>query len=545
MLAFRELVVALQNVGTDTLQDKIKSLAVGFDGRCPLAVRTLCANKLVSKDPALLALYDLKPYIPEYLSFTLTANSTGVVPTRLAGYSILGKMTDAGTYPADGTKFVQQLLAFNFVEADWVNSPGGLAAWYRAKKGVAFLDAGRVNPLDAYTSKEVVENLGEFVHQILVALGAAQMVDDVRTDGCTFKDWTRIYAEHLEMTLALPTLRLQYEHLDACHGLYLAALRKIGNRFRDIVMGVAVAEKTLEGGLLRHDEEPISLIFRKRSSRETIADLTSELGGLLPGFREAVSADPSAGSSLDSAQLFILPKRSGNPSHQRTAGTTERELASRERKLEAGPSAVAAWEASGMAVEPGSLESTFQWVSGGKELHISGLVWKIEALGRRLGIPVAAIWSKCWPYLLTRRSEAKKQGLCSKLGKEAGHKHARDTAHVTRPVIDLLNSSNDRRLCRYPTEAEVAAFAVKSGDAGLPPSRLRGRGARGCGDGRGLMRGAPRGRGEKGKGSNLPQAGELPSLAAREAEKRTSRSWTSSMVLRETLTSSLSHVSSQ
>lgn len=87
-------------------------------------------------------------------------------------------------------------------------------------------------------------------------------------------------------------------------------------------MGTAVAEKTLEGGLLRHDEEPISLFFRKRASWETIADLTSELGGLLPGFREAVSADPAAGNSADSAQLFVLPKRLSNPAHQRTGGVT-------------------------------------------------------------------------------------------------------------------------------------------------------------------------------------------------------------------------------
>lgn len=200
--AFRELAVALRDVGTDTLRDKIKSLAIGFDGRCPLEVRALCAKKLVSKHPALLALHDLNEYISEYLSFTLMANSAGVVPARLANYSILGKMTDASIYPAEWTKFMEHLLAFNFVETDWVNSPGGLATWYSTKKGVSFV---RFN---MYTSKEVVENLGEFVYRILVALGAAQEVNNVRTDGFTFKSWTRLCAEHLEMTLTLPTLKL-------------------------------------------------------------------------------------------------------------------------------------------------------------------------------------------------------------------------------------------------------------------------------------------------------------------------------------------------
>lgn len=93
--------------------------------------------------------------------------------------------------------------------------------------------------------------------------------------------------------------------------MILAALRKIGARFREVVWGASVADKTLEGGLLREDEEPITLIFAKRRSREAIADLTTELGGLLPGPRlqskEAVGASPAAGSSSDAAQLFVLP----------------------------------------------------------------------------------------------------------------------------------------------------------------------------------------------------------------------------------------------
>ncbi|KAL3893089.1 MAG: hypothetical protein SGPRY_014484, partial [Prymnesium sp.] len=378
--------------------------------------------------------------------------------------------------PAEGTKFVEQLLAFDFAAANWLNSPGGLAAWYKAKKGVAFAEAGVVNPIDMYTSKEVVENLGEFVHQILVAMGASQSVRDVELEGYTFRDWTRLYAEHLEMTLTLPTLKLQYEHLDACHGLYLAALRKIGARFCDIVMGASVTDKTLEGGLLRLDEEPISLIFRKRASREIIADLTSELGGLLPGFNEAVAADPAAGSSSNSAQLFVLPKRSSRLARRGESGMIEHEGGAKRRRMDDGPSVAAAADAT---VEPGSLESTFQWLNSGKELHISGLVWKIEALGRRLGIPASAIWSKCWPYLLSRRGEANKRGLCSKFGRETGHKHAKDTAHVTRPVIDILNLSTDHGLCRYATEAEAEALAEKNGGIGSASSRFRGRGSQG------------------------------------------------------------------
>lgn len=150
-------------------------------------------------------------------------------------------------------------------------------------------------------------------------------------------------------------------------------------------------------------------------------------------------------------------------------------------------------------MEPGSLEFTFQWLNGGKELHISGLVWKIEALGRRLGIPAAAVWSKCWPYLLTRRSEAKKLGLCIKFGKEVGHKHARDTALVSRSSISST----------YPTaEASVRRLRWRRS---LPKVQRQGSPLRGCVVGRGVgrspVRSAPRGRGDKGKAANPPGRG--------------------------------------
>lgn len=181
-----------------------------------------------------------------------------------------------------------------------------------SQKRASFEESSRVNPLDVYTSKDVVENLGEMIHQILVALGASRAVGDVSVEGCTFRDWTSLYLEHMEMTLTLPALSLQCTHLDVCHGMYLlSALRKISARFRDVVvLGASAPEKTLEGGLLREDEEPIARVFAKRRSREAIADLTMEVRDLLPGFKDAVSANPAAGSSSGSAQMFVLPKHS-------------------------------------------------------------------------------------------------------------------------------------------------------------------------------------------------------------------------------------------
>ncbi|KAL3905121.1 MAG: hypothetical protein SGPRY_011026 [Prymnesium sp.] len=66
--AFRAMAVAVRNAGSGTKREKIAALAYGFDGSCPIAVRALCSKKPVSRHPTLLQLFDLRGYIPDYLS---------------------------------------------------------------------------------------------------------------------------------------------------------------------------------------------------------------------------------------------------------------------------------------------------------------------------------------------------------------------------------------------------------------------------------------------------------------------------------------------
>lgn len=54
-----------------------------------------------------------------------------------------------------------------------------LTAHSALKGAVSFADEGEVNSLDMYISKEGVESLGKFVHQILVAIGASQSLNNV------------------------------------------------------------------------------------------------------------------------------------------------------------------------------------------------------------------------------------------------------------------------------------------------------------------------------------------------------------------------------
>lgn len=72
-------------------------------------------------------------------------------------------------------KFFDQINAFGFASADWVNSPGEVLALFRLRQGCAFGD-GVMHADDVFTMPAVVVQLGEYIHQIMVALGAEDVV---------------------------------------------------------------------------------------------------------------------------------------------------------------------------------------------------------------------------------------------------------------------------------------------------------------------------------------------------------------------------------
>ena len=78
----------------------------------------------------------------------------------------------------------------------------------------------------------------------------------------------------------------------------------------------------------------------------------------------------------------------------------------------------------GEGAQPGSLTAAHLWISD-EELYISGAVWFIDKLAKRLDVSPGR---KCWPWLLSLRAERNKPGQCEAWG-TAGHRHANDAAH--------------------------------------------------------------------------------------------------------------------
>lgn len=227
--AFRALALAVRNAGSGSKREKITALACGFDGKCPIALRALCTNKPIGRHPTLLQLFDLRGYIPDYLEWALTANIDGEVPARLLDFSIRGKMKEDGQYDPKGQKFLDQILAFDFSAVDWVNAPGGVLALFWLRQGCAFGD-GQVHIDDVYyTIPAVVAELGDYIHQILVALGADDVVPNPVDNGYTFRAWNTRYLVHLSLAHGMHTRDLQQKHLTHCHILYQTSLRAGGH----------------------------------------------------------------------------------------------------------------------------------------------------------------------------------------------------------------------------------------------------------------------------------------------------------------------------
>lgn len=140
-----------------------------------IGIRVLCegSRTLAAKHDALTTLFQIRRYIPEYLSWSLVSTPQGKLPSRLKDYSILGPVGDTGQPSPAGQSFYTKLLKFDFQGMDWLHSPGGLLALKAARDG-NHIPVGHVDPADAYFIPEVVAELGQMVHQLLVAMGAAK-----------------------------------------------------------------------------------------------------------------------------------------------------------------------------------------------------------------------------------------------------------------------------------------------------------------------------------------------------------------------------------
>jgi hypothetical protein len=493
---FRGVAAALRGIDTQTARGRLDAIAEGFNGKCVLTVRALLTPRpLHSKNESLALLADLHKHLAPYLTWVLVADDQGNIPKRLQDYSIVGPPREMGKPSLRGQAFLDSFLKFDLVGMDWLYAPGGLLALEAAKNGPSGgkMPLGMpVHPLDIYTVPDMVTALGGMIHALLVGVGAAQTVEDNDTDGYTFAEWTDMYVAHLKRANGFDLLELRYEHLDYCHQLFATSLATAGQRLRDAVFSQLPADKRIDVGVLPPgDEPPVSDLKKKEKAIETISDLRVDWQGVLPFGNPSNSA---------SALPFRMPLRSENPAHATLAkawSDQQREqnrVGPGKRKLgEEGSSLSLQTVSSG---PPGSLTASWMWLQPMKVLFVSGTVFNVVAIAKKLGVSVNA---KCWPWLLSRKAESNKPAICDHYGK-AGHKSEKDVAHVLNPPIDLNAIMADPSLCRKPTDEERQKLAAQMEEAGIASTtgaaHRQNQVARGKGPGKGPGRGPGKGRGK-------------------------------------------------
>ena len=396
---FRGISDAIRNCDTQTSRGKLDAIAAAFNGQCVITVRALCSKRsMLTRNETILTLTDLRSALPEYFTWLLVADDDGNIPDRLSKYSFVGGLQSNGSPAAQGTEFLDAVLNFEFASADWTHAPGGLCALKAVNDGLAGIYS-KLNTEDRFTIPAVVEELGAFIHAILVGMGAAATVEgDPSTVGVTFAGWNELYLVHLKTTSSYPADQ-RFAHLEHCHALYLLSLRVVGRRFKEAVFSQLPADKRFDGGLLFYDEPPISDLLRRDKARKQMADLRFQLEGSLSDSFKLVSGSGKGGPSVT---VFDFPLRSQNPANksgssshgQGGANGGSQPKAKGKGKLKPPTNADA------VGIKPGSLVPSWMWIGGeGKELLIAGLVWKIPALAKKLGVTAKA---KCWPFLLCR-----------------------------------------------------------------------------------------------------------------------------------------------
>lgn len=476
--AFRTMAAKVMEANVEDVQGRRLALVKGFANDCVISIRLLCQGSavLARKHLALGRLHSLRRHLPEYLTFHLAADQSGKIPSRLNNYSVVGPCDEVtGQVRPAGQAFLDKLLKFDLQAMDWLFSPGGLLALKAARDG-GLAAAAKVHPLDIYTIPGIVKELGAMIHQILVCLGGAK--EDTDT-AYTFQSWTDLYLEHLAATNQLIDDASKAAHLDKCHGLFAHSLKVAGERTAEAVFTV---NPDLQGKVpppLPINEDPIAHVQAWSKRREASLDAMVDHIGLFP------TVPTASASSSRFSNPWVLPLRSQcrqTAPDERSSKKRERTGEDSGRKNKARPSP---------SKEIRSLVASHLWVTKDKELLISGKVWRLDRIAKKLGVDKA---DYCWPVLLNARTANNRLAHCEKPG-HPGHEDLHSTAHSI-DKLDVRTLVNDSSLWRHANEAEKARVKVQMEKAGLriypdqgvpkedqaarrAPGRGRGRGRRG------------------------------------------------------------------
>lgn len=472
--AFRQVAAGIMAADIEDVTGRRSAMVKGFANECVLSIRLLCQGSaaLARKHLALGRLHSLRRHLPEYLTFHLVADLTGKIPSRLSNYSIVGPCDEVtGQVRPEGQAFLDKLLKFELQSMDWLFSPGGLLALKSARDG-GLAAAAKVHPLDIYTIPGIVKELGAMIHQVLVCMGGAR--EDTEA-ALTFQSWTDMYLEHLAATNQLIDDTSKAAHLDKCHSLFALGLKTAGERTAEAVFTV---NPDLQGRVpppLPINEDPIAHVMAWGKRREASLDAMIDHIGLFP----MVPTASASNSRFNNPWVLPLRSQCHHPAKDERGGqkrTRSDDDGGNRGKARMPPRV-------GRSMVPAHL-----WVVKDKELFVSGKVWKIERIARKLGVNKD---SYCWPVLLNARTAENRLAHCERPD-QPGHERLDSAAHSL-DKLDVRALVNDSTLWRHANDAEKAKLKAqmeKAGmkiypDKGIPKEDQADRRAQGRGRGRG------------------------------------------------------------
>ena len=464
---FRTISQGLEGLDLSTPQGQRDALTLGFNGRCTVAVRVLFATSengdisLVRRHATLSRLNEMRQYRTAYFNWHLRVDKRLAVPDRMEHYTV-ASMIDGGN-----RSVLNGWLSLELDTTDFIKAPHGVMGRLQCQDGRA--NPVEHDPRDYFCQPALITKLCEFLHILACASGLA----NTSAAGFTFVTFGEWYNLHLERAFRCPNLDSIRAWLERSVQGFKAALLAIKMRLRAILYNPAF-ESSFDTYVLDFDSECLSELYAAETTQDKLADSLSELSmyfGSASGQQDLRSMTLPLLSELSKS----TPTPGGRNKKQKVDGSG--------LPLDFDPE----------GPPPGSRLNSYKYLSGKKELVISGRVWDLPLIAKHLGVKFDG---PCWPFLLSYCNDPNRPSLCPCWGQRF-HESPVSAAHKLQLKGGKVFDRDELRdkFSRMATQDEKDGLskATRPQQASPGSSQSRGRG-RGRGDGRG------RGRGRDGRG---------------------------------------------
>ena len=472
--AFRAMTNSLAGIDTSVVDGRRDALAVGFDGDCVLAVRVLMSTKedgdpLSRRHATLGALNELRQHRLAYFDYCLRLNvESGTVPKRMLKYSLASSTS---------TALLDGILGLRIGQSDWIAAPHGAMGRAQHSDGKSLPVVH--DPRDYYCQPQLITDVCEFLHILVVAIGGAPF----SATGYTFLSLGDFFSSHLGKAKRQPTQLQEINWLIRASNSFQEALTAIGTRLRGIVYAARPSDVSLKVHVLEFDAVPIQPLKDAELLLDQIADRRAE--------EELLSGAPQGSSSgaSSSYQLPLLSKalaKSTKPTAPGDGGKSQ--LKGKKRALEETQPGLPSPFSGGLP--HGCLSNSWRYLSGGKHLIISGKDWDLVKLAAHLGVNVQG---PCWPFHLSLCEDKNRLARCNKVN-DPKHAGMTTSSHVLQALDGADLSELAEKFAKKATVEQKQGLnnTPQFDDGSSSAARGKGRG-RGSGSGRGRGRGRGRG----------------------------------------------------